>query len=60
MLGDTIGLCPVVSLFGGNFMRPVKRSGVHKGSSAGHFKSQIKRSKAPNVVHAPMRGGWRL
>lgn len=41
-------------------MKPVSRRGVNKRSSASHFKSQIKRSKAPNVARAPQRGGWRM
>lgn len=41
-------------------MRPVKRSGVHKGKSARKFRKNISRTRAPNLVMAPMRGGWRL
>lgn len=41
-------------------MRPVKRSYVNKGESARRFRSHVSRTKAPNAVLAPMRGGWRL
>lgn len=41
-------------------MKPLSRSGVNKHRSAGKFKSQARRSKAPNVAPPPMRGGWRL
>lgn len=41
-------------------MRPIKRSPVNKYSSAGKFKRNIRRTKAPNVAMGPMRGGWRL
>lgn len=41
-------------------MRPTKRHGVNKRKSAHKFKKNIQRTKAPNSVHAPMRGGWRL
>lgn len=41
-------------------MRPLKRHGANKHRSAGKFKHQVSRSKAPNVAMAPMRGGWRL
>lgn len=41
-------------------MRPVKRSGVHKGKSARQFKSHVSHTKSPNIASAPMRGGWRL
>lgn len=40
-------------------MRPLKRGHVSKGKSAGHFRRNVKHTKAPNVA-APMRGGWRL
>lgn len=41
-------------------MRPSKRYGVSKGRSASKFRSQSRRTKAPNVSAGPMRGGWRL
>lgn len=41
-------------------MRPVKRKFVNKSSSAARFGSHTSKAKAPNVVRAPMRGGWRL
>lgn len=41
-------------------MRPLKRKFVSKGRSARKFRSNVSRTKAPNVVMAPMRGGWRL
>lgn len=41
-------------------MRPVRRRGVHKGRSARHFRRNVSRAKAPNLIVAPMRGGWRL
>ena len=37
-----------------------KRFGVSKRSSAGKFKSQVQRTKSPNVNRQVMRGGWRL
>lgn len=37
-----------------------KRFGVSKRSSAGHFKSQVSRTKSPNINRQVMRGGWRL
>lgn len=41
-------------------MRPLKRHGVNKHRSASKFRRHASKSKAPNVVGAPMRGGWRL
>lgn len=41
-------------------MRPVKRYGVSKGSSARHFRHHVGRTKSANVRMNPMRGGWRL
>lgn len=41
-------------------MRPLKRYGVNKGRSSGKFRKQASKSKLPNVIAAPMRGGWRL
>lgn len=41
-------------------MRPVKRRGVNKHRSARRFRNDVGRTKAPNMVMAPMRGGWRL
>lgn len=41
-------------------MRPLKRHGVNKHKSARKFRGHSHRTKAPNVVMAPMRGGWRL
>lgn len=40
-------------------MRPVKRFGVGKRSSARKFRRNISRTKSPNMI-TPMRGGWRL
>ena len=40
-------------------MKPVSRRRVSKRSSARKFRSQIRRTKAPNMA-SPMRGGWRL
>lgn len=40
-------------------MRPLRRHGMSKQRGARRFRSQVRRSKAPNVS-APMRGGWRL
>lgn len=37
-----------------------KRYGVNKSKSAGKFRHNIGRTKAPNVRAMPMRGGWRL
>lgn len=41
-------------------MRPLKRHSVSKGRSAGKFRRSAARTKAPNIVMGPMRGGWRL
>lgn len=41
-------------------MKPLKRSPVNKRRSARKFRSQSKRTKAPNLNVNPMRGGWRL
>lgn len=41
-------------------MRPVKRSGVHKGHSAAKFRSNTKYTAGANMRGAPMRGGIRL
>lgn len=41
-------------------MRPVKRYGVNKGSSARKFRGNISHTKAANVRPPPMRGGFRL
>lgn len=41
-------------------MRPLKRHGVNKRRSAGKFRRQTSRTKAPNVQKGLMRGGWRL
>lgn len=41
-------------------MRPLKRSGERKGSSARKFRKNVSRTKAPNLSKTPMRGGWRL
>ena len=41
-------------------MRPLSRGSVSKSSSARRFRSQTRRTKAPNMRNAPMRGGWRL
>lgn len=41
-------------------VRPLKRQGVSKGRSAAKFRSQIGRTKAPNVMMGSQRGGWRL
>lgn len=41
-------------------MRPVSRHGVNKGRSAGKFRGQMRRTKAPNMAKGLMRGGWRL
>ncbi|WNK12799.1 MAG: hypothetical protein [Microvirus sp.] len=40
-------------------MRPLKRFGANKQSSARKFRNQISRTKAPNV-RGSQRGGWRL
>lgn len=37
----------------------MKRYNVNKGKSAGHFKRNVKRTKAINMA-GPMRGGIRL
>lgn len=41
-------------------MRPLKRFGVNKGKSAGHFRRNTRRTKAANMRGSPMRGGIRL
>lgn len=41
-------------------MRPLSRGGVSKHGSARRFRKGVSRTKAPNVVMGPMRGGWRL
>lgn len=41
-------------------MRPLKRGGVSKGSSARQFRNNTKRTKAPNMAGPPMRGGYRF
>lgn len=41
-------------------MRPLKRSHVSKGKSASKFRSNVSKTKMPNLRAAPMRGGWRL
>ncbi|WNK13750.1 MAG: hypothetical protein [Microvirus sp.] len=40
-------------------MVPLRRSGVNKSRSARQFRSQVSRTKAPNIRNV-MRGGWRL
>lgn len=37
-----------------------RRMGVNKYRSASQFRSQTRRTKAPNIAMGPMRGGWRL
>lgn len=41
-------------------MMPLSRKPEHKGRSARKFKSNVRRTKSPNMKGAPMRGGWRL
>jgi hypothetical protein len=41
-------------------MKPLSRKPVHKGASAGHFRSNVGRTKLINIKAAPMRGGIRL
>lgn len=44
-------------------MRVLKRQGYSKKSkmrSVKHFKHRTRRTKSPNMVSAPQRGGWRL
>ena len=44
-------------------MRILKRHGYGKKSkmrSVKHFKHRTRRTKSPNTVSAPQRGGWRL
>lgn len=40
-------------------MRPLRRMGVNKARSARKFRSQVRRTKVPNVTMV-QRGGWRL
>lgn len=37
-----------------------KRGHVNKHNGAKSFRHQVSRTKGPNIVAAPMRGGWRL
>lgn len=41
-------------------MRPLKRYGANKRHSARKFRSNVRRTRAPNIVPGPMRGGWRI
>lgn len=41
-------------------MKPLKRKPVNKHSSAKKFRKNVAHTKKPNVIQAPMRGGWRL
>lgn len=41
-------------------MRPLARKPVNKARSASKFRAHARRTKAPNMAGAPMRGGWRL
>lgn len=36
------------------------RKPVNKSRSAGQFRNNMKRTKAPNMAPPPMRGGYRL
>lgn len=38
----------------------MQRKPVNKAKSAGEFRRNAKRTKAPNVAPAPQRGGFRL
>lgn len=38
----------------------MRRSPVNKHKSAKRFRNDTRHTKAPNMVNAPMRGGWRL
>lgn len=38
----------------------MRRRPVNKRRSAKIFRRHSRRTKAPNVVSGPMRGGWRL
>lgn len=44
-------------LFFGVFM---KRYGVNKSRSSKKFRRDVSRTKVPNLVSSPMRGGWRM
>jgi hypothetical protein len=50
----------VFGTFGVYVMKPVHRSHVSKGRSAGQFKKHVSHTKSANIAGAPMRGGWRL
>lgn len=41
-------------------MRPLHRRPVNKRKAARKFRNQTRRTKAPNMKAAPMRGGIRL
>ena len=51
---------PQGALFLENFMRPLKRKAVSKHGSAKKFRRNVSKTKAPNMVPPPMRGGYRL
>lgn len=38
----------------------MKRHSVNKHQSARKFKSDVRKTKAPNLNRTVMRGGWRL
>lgn len=58
-LGDR--LCPVPSVCSQEvIMRPVRRKGVSKYSSARQFRSNVGRTQKINLAPPPMRGGIRL
>lgn len=38
----------------------MRRHSVNKRRSAGRFRRNVGRTRAANVIAAPMRGGWRL
>lgn len=41
-------------------MKPSRRMPVKKSKSVNQFKNNSNRTKAPNMVAAPMRGGYRF
>lgn len=41
-------------------MKPLSRKFVNKRASAKTFRRNLSRTKVPNLVSGPQRGGWRF
>ena len=41
-------------------MTPIRRRGVSKSGSARHFRKNVARTRAANIMTGPMRGGIRM